>query len=472
MKKQLSGIVVIFATLFAVPAFAGPEFDAAAAKAASEYSERLKTASEQLSGVRRKITEEKAPLLNALHAAEERIVAAETEITRIETEQEESKDRKRQIQKEREPVVKNLGYASTLAHDTAVAVNDGLAPGEDQFIGPRLKEIISQLESASNAASEQPTSDTLDLMLRRIERSLGGYRVPGRAIVANSNQVEEGIYAFAGPDAFFQSVDRKYSGVLRSREGTAYPIVYPLGGWKSADADAFFQGKRGTLMADSTGGKALRLQETKGSVIEHIRRGGIVSLLILMVGLLAVILILNKIFDLANLKVDEPGSVDIFLKRLPGTAAERRVELLRPLRSATRELFATGIEYFELPKQQLEEHLWAVLMRIRLHYERRLPLLAVIAVAAPLMGLLGTVTGMVRTFALITVFGTGNAGKLASGISEVLIATELGLIVAIPSLVAHGFLTNRIQKKLLLLERYSLQFTTAAQSGKHFVEIS
>ena len=82
------------------------------------------------------------------------------------------------------------------------------------------------------------------------------------------------------------------------------------------------------------------------------------------------------------------------------------------------------------------------------------------------MGLLGTVVGMVKTFALITVFGTGNAGKLASGISEVLVATELGLSVAIPTLVAHGFLSQRIHKNLATLERYALEFVTAAKSEK------
>jgi biopolymer transport protein ExbB len=107
-------------------------------------------------------------------------------------------------------------------------------------------------------------------------------------------------------------------------------------------------------------------------------------------------------------------------------------------------------------REKLEEYLQAVLLAQRLQLERRLPLLAVIATAAPLMGLLGTVTGMVRTFALITVFGTGNAGKLAGGISEVLVATELGLMVAIPTLVVHGFLSQRVQKNLSLLERYAV----------------
>ena len=60
--------------------------------------------------------------------------------------------------------------------------------------------------------------------------------------------------------------------------------------------------------------------------------------------------------------------------------------------------------------------------------------------SAALATVIGTVVGMVKTFALITVFGTGNAAKLASGISQVLVATELGLIVAIPALIAHGFL--------------------------------
>jgi biopolymer transport protein ExbB len=64
------------------------------------------------------------------------------------------------------------------------------------------------------------------------------------------------------------------------------------------------------------------------------------------------------------------------------------------------------------------------------------------------------------------VFGTGNAAKLSSGISEVLVATELGLVVAIPALVAHGFLAHRIHRNLSLLERYALEFATAVGTAK------
>lgn len=464
MTAMTLRIGFVFTVLIASAAVGAETFEESAARAAVEYADRLKEASAGLTGMRKKIADEKAPKLAALHAAEERIVAAEAEIARIETGQENSQGRRRELQKERDAVQKNLNYVSTLAHDAAVATQDALIAGENQIAGDDLGRIIRQFDEVAKVTPEKPARDALDLIVGRIERSLGGYRAPGRAILANTNEVVDGTYAFTGPDAFFRTQDGKMFGVARSREGAVYPLLHTVRDWKPAEAEAFFQGRLGRMMADTTGGKALRLMETKGTVWEHIRRGGTVSFAILLVGLLALFLILNKTSDLVKLQVDEPEKVDAFLRKLNQAPEKGRTELLRSLGTATRDLFSTGFEYMNEPKQQLEEHLWAVLMRIRLHYERRLPLLAVIAVAAPLMGLLGTVTGMVKTFALITVFGTGNAGKLASGISEVLVATELGLMVAIPSLVAHGFLANRIQKKLSLLERYALEFSTAAQA--------
>lgn len=433
-------------------------------KAAVEYADRLRKASAELTEVRGKIAAEKAPMLKALHAAEERIVAAESEIARIERGQENAQERRRELLKEREVLQKNLAYASTLTRDATVAVRDALAAGEAQIAGDELDRIIRQFDEAPKVTPEKAALDALNALAGGIERSLGGYRAPGQAILADTSEVVDGTYAFTGPDTYFSTRDGAAFGVARLREGTVHPLLHVVNDWKPAEAGAFFQGRPGRMMADITGGKALRLRETKGTAWEHVRRGGVVSFAILFVGLLALALILNKVYDLLKLQVDEPGNVDAYLKKLRKARAEGRNEPLPAFRSATRDLFSTGLGHIEEPKEQLEEHMWTVLMRIRLHSERRLPLLGVIAVAAPLMGLLGTVTGMVKTFALITVFGTGNAGKLASGISEVLVATELGLMVAIPSLVAHGFLANRIQKKLSLLERYALQFSTAAQT--------
>jgi biopolymer transport protein ExbB len=253
---------------------------------------------------------------------------------------------------------------------------------------------------------------------------------------------------------------------VRPREGSKYPVSYALASWREPDATAFFAGQPGLMAADASGGKALRLKETTGTVWEHIRKGGLVAFGIVGVGVLAALMILQKIRDLRQMAVDAPAKVEACLKLVAAGSPAEAEKAVNHLQRTTRELFLVGLRHAHQPANILEERLQAVLLEQRLYYERRLPLLAVIATAAPLMGLLGTVVGMVKTFALITVFGTGNAGKLSSGISEVLVATELGLAVAIPTLVAHGFLAHRIQRNLSTLERYALQFTTAVGTAK------
>lgn len=77
---------------------------------------------------------------------------------------------------------------------------------------------------------------------------------------------------------------------------------------------------------------------------------------------------------------------------------------------------------------------------------RNLSLVAVLAAIAPLLGLLGTVTGMITTFNVISIFGTGNARAMAEGISEALITTQSGLLVAIPGLFMSNYLARRVAR--------------------------
>ncbi len=94
----------------------------------------------------------------------------------------------------------------------------------------------------------------------------------------------------------------------------------------------------------------------------------------------------------------------------------------------------------------LEESVLKISRRITAY----LALIGVLAAVAPLLGLLGTVTGMMETFDVLAVFGTGNAKAMASGISEALITTQTGLLIAIPGLYMKGFLDRRSRS----LEQY------------------
>jgi biopolymer transport protein ExbB len=90
--------------------------------------------------------------------------------------------------------------------------------------------------------------------------------------------------------------------------------------------------------------------------------------------------------------------------------------------------------------------------------ERGLPSIKVLAAVAPLLGLLGTVTGMIKTFQAITLFGTGDPKLMAGGISEALVTTVEGLVTAIPLVLLHSLLTGRSNRLVQILDEQSAGF--------------
>ena len=107
--------------------------------------------------------------------------------------------------------------------------------------------------------------------------------------------------------------------------------------------------------------------------------------------------------------------------------------------------------------EELEDEAAEVLMQTQPYVRRGLSFLAVVASVAPLLGLLGTVTGMIGTFGLITEHGTGDARLLSGGISEALLTTQFGLMVAIPALLAHSLAHRMGDTILKRVERAALE---------------
>ncbi len=96
--------------------------------------------------------------------------------------------------------------------------------------------------------------------------------------------------------------------------------------------------------------------------------------------------------------------------------------------------------------------------------ERFLTLLGTIANAAPLLGLLGTVLGMIQVFADIMLYGTGDASELAGGISQALITTAAGLTVAIPAMLLHRYFERHVDSLIVQLEGQSIKLVDAMHS--------
>jgi len=98
--------------------------------------------------------------------------------------------------------------------------------------------------------------------------------------------------------------------------------------------------------------------------------------------------------------------------------------------------------------------------------ERYLGALGTIAAIAPLLGLLGTVLGMIKVFTAIMLEGTGNAGVLAGGISEALITTAAGLCVAIPAMMAHRYFQRHVDGLVVFMEQESVKLVDALHNDR------
>jgi len=121
-------------------------------------------------------------------------------------------------------------------------------------------------------------------------------------------------------------------------------------------------------------------------------------------------------------------------------------------------MLAAGAEHLDQPRDLIEEVMYEKVLVTRLQLHRFLPFISISAASAPLLGLLGTVTGIINTFKLITVFGSGDVKTLSGGISEALITTEFGLIVAIPSLLIHAFLSRKANGVISQMEKAAVTF--------------
>ena len=193
------------------------------------------------------------------------------------------------------------------------------------------------------------------------------------------------------------------------------------------------------LAVDPSRGALLGLMVQSPDLRERIRQGGVVGYVILGLGALALLLVLERYLLLSW--------VGFKMRRQERSEEARKNNPMGRISLVAR-------EHRGLPLEALDMHLDEAVSREATRLSRGLPTLAVVAAAAPLLGLLGTVTGMIETFQAITLFGAGDPKMMSSGISQALITTQLGLVVAIPVLLLHSFLRGRANGLIEVLDRH------------------
>lgn len=202
---------------------------------------------------------------------------------------------------------------------------------------------------------------------------------------------------------------------------------------------AYQQGQREALPLDPSQGQVLKALSQRPDVWQRFQQGGYVGYVIVALGVLGLLVALLQYAYL--LRVSQ-----CLRRQLRDTATLRDDN---PLGRVLKRFQALGEGH---APEALEARLDEALLAEQPRLERGQPLVKLLAAIAPLLGLLGTVTGMIVTFQSITVFGTGDPQLMAGGISQALVTTVLGLITAVPLLFAQTALASRSRSLVGLLE--------------------
>lgn len=189
--------------------------------------------------------------------------------------------------------------------------------------------------------------------------------------------------------------------------------------------------------------------------------------LILLCSVLVVAICIERLFALNARKIAPPHLLATVWKQLK--AGEMDAARLKTLRQSSPlgRILAAGLANASHGRDVMKESIQEAAGHVVHDLERYLNTLGTIAAVAPLLGLLGTVIGMIKVFAEIMAQGTGNASALAGGISEALITTAAGLTVAIPALVMHRYFSGRIDGVVVELEQETIKLVDALHSDEH-----
>ena len=201
-------------------------------------------------------------------------------------------------------------------------------------------------------------------------------------------------------------------------------------------------------------------------MIEIVRAGGWFMLPIILCSIVAIAIVIERFWTLNSNRITPKyvlAQVWTWLKNNQLDSAKlRELRLSSPLG----QILAAGLLTSKYGRTAMVESIEQTAAQVVHDLERYLNTLGTIAAITPLLGLLGTVVGMIRVFSEIMLQGTGNANALAGGISEALITTAAGLSVAIPTFMAHRFFARKVDSLVLSLEQESMKLVDALHSDR------
>lgn len=351
------------------------------------------------------------------------------------------------VQQKRKQLDERMGSLSELFGHMTSTAGDLRANMKGSLVSaqyPGRTEFLDQLIDKMNSQTKLPTIDEIERLWYELQREVveSGKVVKFNTTVikpsgeqAEQEVVRVGNFNLVSDGKYLEMTDgNKLAELVRQPSGEYLSMAADLQSATSGFT-AF-----GVDPTGPTGGSYLKAMINSPSIVERWHQGGIVGYIISAVGVIAMLLAIFRLIVLSGVSAKVSS-------QLRSSTPSTNNPLGRVLSVAEENKGVDG-ETLEL---KMEE----AVLKERPAIESGLNLLKIISMVAPLLGLLGTVTGMIITFQAITIFGAGDPKAMAGGISSALVTTVLGLIVAIPTVLMHTVVNGRAKRILHILEEQS-----------------
>ena len=417
------------------------------ATASTKARADLDAALKELTATREKISSEKLPLSKKLSLAEDDLALARKELDLAQR----ARDMKNLDQSSLKAEIKQREEENTYMLNL---LNEfGRNFGEKSIhiserSGHREKiDLAKATHENSNASHEDKFKASfriVDAALSRIGDLLGGHSYPGVALDAQGGLVE-GKFAQIGPMVLFSSADGAVAGWASEAKGSKETVL------KGAEHSKIFgpafasmmAGGEGVIPSDFTMGQALRNYGNKNSIIRTFIHGGPIMWPLLFAAIVAAVVSLERSFFIVSEKRRQnPEQVEKIFSLVESGNQPAAIQVANASTDFVARVLGFALANANLSISQAISKASALELK---RFSRGLPILDTIITAAPLLGLLGTVTGMMNTFSMMGGDELGAPAAITGGIAEGLIATAFGLLVAITCLFPNNYLNARIE---------------------------
>lgn len=436
MKNQMK--TVLLATLGCL--LLCSQGEVSSGDALQQAKANLETAQRELNEMQQAIAQEEGPLVVQVQTLEEELTLREKKLRGLEAQELQVAGREKRLDNELASRRGEFDYTRNVLDGYLKGFLNRVQSAEVQVYQGAVENSRSAAAQEEDLAQEMVARlQALTIGAKRLQELAGGQRFEGRALVGS--EFVNGDFAIMGPVGYFSAEGQEATG-FTGIASNGYPQIQLFEGGDAEQIKALVATGSASLPIDATSGKALKAQTETPSLGDRIKDGGAVGYAILALGLIALLIALFKFFEITNFTIPGRKQVNEILDSLLERDQEGALEKAAQVKGLSGIMVTAGIENFYGKRRILEDALLEKLSAIQPRLERLLPFLALVAAAAPMMGLLGTVLGIMKTFDAMAIYGTGNAQNFSKGIGAALVTTAQGLVVAIPIIVIHGMLKS------------------------------